>query len=250
VTLLVLYRGFFIEDEMYTSKVVAAGAATEFPAFNNERHYMIPFTMEQGLPDYLQHFQPVVNQMLLGVTTEEEMYIMIDQKKLTAGEYHRRPGLHIDGYWNPGLSAHGGGHMPVGSHGPIPVGGHTSTGGHGHYPAGSGPLGWGIPSKKAPTKKPKKNLKGWDGADFDYPEGLILASNVTGCALGLDGVFEGPIGEGGDCSKISTGLDLSTVVMGAGVVYHGNVTMLHETLPAPFDCERTLIRINVPGWTP
>lgn len=33
-------------------------------------------------------------------------------------------------------------------------------------------------------------------------------------------------------------------------VYAGNVSMLHESLPVAETCERTVVRLNVPGWTP
>jgi hypothetical protein len=55
--------------------------------------------------------------------------------------------------------------------------------------------------------------------------------------------------DGGECSHIDT-TDLQEVVMQAGFAYAGNVAMLHESLPVPMDCLRTVVRLNVPGWSP
>jgi hypothetical protein len=43
---------------------------------------------------------------------------------------------------------------------------------------------------------------------------------------------------------------MDEIILDSGRVYAGNVTMLHESIPVPFDCLRTLVRLNVPGWTP
>jgi hypothetical protein len=37
------------------------------------------------------------------------------------------------------------------------------------------------------------------------------------------------------------------VVLESGLAYAGNVTMLHESRPLPVACQRTLVRLNVPG---
>lgn len=78
------------------------------------------------------------------------------------------------------------------------------------------------------------------------PEGLILASDVCASCAYL-GEIEGIPGEGGDCSH----LDLThaqRIPLQAGLAYAGNVTMVHESLPVESDCQRTLVRLNVPGW--
>ncbi len=89
---------------------------------------------------------------------------------------------------------------------------------------------------------------GWVNCDFKDKEALILASSLT-AARGYQGIWEGSCGEGGDCSHINTS-NLKEVVMHAGNIYAGNVTMLHESLPVAEDCIRTLVRLNVPGWSP
>ena len=54
---------------------------------------------------------------------------------------------------------------------------------------------------------------------------------------------------GGDYSHLDLG-QLEEVILQPGRVYAGNVSMLHETLPVTQACTRTLVRLNVPGWTP
>ena len=178
-----------------------------FPEFTGERVYMKEFYKEKGLPSELSRWQNTVDSMLEGVETDGPIYLMIDQGVVKGGTSQRRGGLHVDGYWNPRISAHGG-NTHIGS---------WKTG-------------------------------GWVNCDFKDKEALILASSLT-AARGYQGIWEGSCGEGGDCSHINTS-NLKEVVMHAGNIYAGNVTMLHESLPVAEDCIRTLVRLNVPGWSP
>jgi hypothetical protein len=189
-----------------------------FPGFNAERHYMVPFYQEQGLPDHLAHWQNTVDAMLVGITSDQPIYFMADQAFVPAGTAQRRPGLHVDGYWHPSLSAHGGG-------GHRGYGGHRGRGGHGgsHMSAG------------------------WDDIDFTDPEALILASNVS-AARAFIGTYDGPIGEGGDCSSIETN-NLAVLHMNRNRAYCGTVATLHESLPVQVDSYRTMVRLNCPGVT-
>ena len=178
-----------------------------FPEFTAERVYMKEFYKEKGLPSELSRWQNTVDSMLEGVETDGPIYLMIDQGVVKGGTSQRRGGLHVDGYWNPRISAHGGTK-------------HTGS--------------W--------------KTGGWVNCDFKDKEALILASSLT-AARGYQGIWEGSCGEGGDCSHINTS-NLKEVVMHAGNIYAGNVTMLHESLPVAEDCIRTLVRLNVPGWSP
>ena len=178
-----------------------------FPEFTGERVYMKEFYKEKGLPSELSRWQNTVDSMLEGVETDGPIYLMIDQGVVKGGTSQRRGGLHVDGYWNPRISAHGGA-KHIGS---------WKTG-------------------------------GWVNCNFKDKEALILASSLT-AARGYQGIWEGSCGEGGDCSHINTS-NLKEVVMHAGNIYAGNVTMLHESLPVAEDCIRTLVRLNVPGWSP
>jgi hypothetical protein len=228
----------------FTSAIVACGAV-QFPAFMAERVYMREFYKDKGLPDELSRWQPTVDQMLEGVDTDGPIYIMIDQGIVKGGSTHRREGIHIDGYWNPAISAHGTGHVPTpGGHGSS-GGGHRSIPRRRHHES----IPWGIirEGHYPASNRHSAGAQPWMEAEFKEPEGLILASDIPAC-MGYNGEFQGPIGEGGDCSHV----DLTTMdgfLMDAGVTYAGNVTCLHQSVPLDHDCQRTLVRLNVPGWT-
>lgn len=206
------------------SKLEVRGKVT-FPKFTEERVYMHKFFKADGLPKNLMRWQPTVDAMLKGVETTGPVYLMIDQAIVKAGHLHRRGGAHIDGYW----------YEPVAS-----VGGH---GAHAPY--------WratpSSPPRHAPTPRHSSGAGSWGSSKFEAPEAIILASNYEGCQAYV-GNFYGQIGEGGDCSNIDLS-GLETVVMKPGIAYAGNVTMIHETIPAARTCRRTVVRLNVPGWT-
>lgn len=216
------------------STILATQSVT-FPSFIAERVYMREFYKEKGLPEDLTKWQPTVDAMLDGVDTDGPIYLMVDCGIVPAGTTHRRKGLHIDGYWNPEISAHGyagghGGHRSIHS-------GHGSGRRHSYEP----------PSHKGRSPFHGSGTNSWQDATFEEPEGLILASSIAAC-VGYVGEFEGPIREGGDCSHIDlSGLD--PIYMQANTIYQGNVTCLHESLPVSTDCQRQLVRLNVPGWT-
>lgn len=167
-----------------------------FPELRIERHYMVPFTLESGLPTHLKRWQPTVDQMLKGVRTDGKIYLMVDVGPVAAGKTLRRPGLHVDGHWIEALNRHK----------------------HVHE-------------------------------QQDYPEAIILASNVVGCtAYTGEFVSASPLDEG-DCSHVSTA-GMQPLVMQAGHAYAGNAMMLHESTPMPRDCLRAVVRLNVQGWEP
>lgn len=207
---------------MLNSIVQQRGAVT-FPAHTGERVYMREFRKSTGLPAHLSRWQSTIDAMLDGVDTDGPIYLMIDQGVVKATSSHRRPGLHIDGYWNPAISAHGGG----GRHSGTPS--DEGRGGHGGGRHCSG-------------------ADSWANADYRDLEGLILASDVS-ASRAMVGWFDGLPGEGGDCSHIDVS-DMQDIRLAAGTCYAGNVTMLHESLPVAADCLRTLVRLNVPGWSP
>lgn len=204
----------------YTSVVREAGRV-QMPKFTGLMVYMLPFFKKLGLPTTLKDWQPVVDAMFEGVDTVDEMFLMIDQRPVKANEFHRRPGLHVDGYWDRGTLGHQG-------HGSRPPR-------HRSYP-GSGSHVGGL------------DRGSWRTATLEQHEGLLLASNITACRA-FNGTWSGPINDGGDCSHVSTA-QMQEVLMAPDTVYQGNVAMLHESLPVEQDCLRTVVRINVPGWTP
>lgn len=122
------------------SSVTALGHVF-FPGHTGERVYMREFRKQDGLPSDLIRWQPTVDMMLRKVNTDGPIYLMVDQMFVRAGEHQRRPGLHVDGWWDPGS-------------------------GHGTEPR------HGL-SEPAPLP-----IHGMNRA---YTESLILATNVCGC---------------------------------------------------------------------
>jgi hypothetical protein len=293
--------------------VVQKVGPVDFPAFAAERIYMREFRLETGLPEDLKHWQQTVDQMLVGVDTDSPIYLMVDQKFISASETHRRPGLHIDGYWNPagmwddqkpwnavsekmqafnwpsqgpdgiyrwpdgtpmvpqpkpeGLSAHGG--LGRGSHGPR---GGVVRDGHGYiseeeyqrrqleeYERRQRQIDEGKPHKNKrenyDTRNPSKNASGrwqnptpnWVFDPRDRPEAIILASDIS-ASRALLGEWDGLILPGGDVAHLDFS-HMQSVTLEANTAYAGNVTFVHESLPVPHDCYRTVVRLNVPNHT-
>ena len=211
---------------MYKSIVQARGPVS-FPEHIGEREHMIPFTQRDGLPKRLARWQPTVDAMLAGIAVNDEMYIMIDQQFVEAGNTHRRDGLHIEGYWAPQYA----GHIPP----PVPRPGHT----------------WitsGIHKGRPPGHRSGDNIPDdaeWGTPEFEKHEGIFLASNVIGCRA-YAGKWSGHIGKMGDCRHIQP-VNMREVILQPNRVYAGNVTMLHESIPHVEDCYRTVVRLNVPN---
>ena len=88
----------------------------------------------------------------------------------------------------------------------------------------------------------------WSYCDFSAPEAIILASDVC-ASRAFAGGWDGHCGEGGDCSHVDVSA-LNEVQLLGGLAYAGNVSVLHESLPVLQATKRTLVRLNVPGWTP
>jgi hypothetical protein len=195
--------------------IIEVRGQVAFPEFTGERVYMREFRQADGLPDDLRRWQPTIDAMLAGIRTDGPLFFMVDQSEVVAGTAQRRPGVHIDGYWNSG-------------------GGHSSQPKH-------------APSPQRPTPAPKPSNE-WQSSDYRWPEGLLLASDIEGCRAFV-GEFDGVPNEGGDCSHIDVHR-LECVTLRPRVCYAGNVTLLHESIPVDHDCRRTLVRLNVPGWEP
>lgn len=212
-----------------------------FPQFLAERVYMREFYKDKPLPDDLSRWQPTVDAMLADVDTDGPIYLMVDQGVIRGGNTHRREGVHIDGYWNPGIAGHG--HNGISAHGAgRPSQGHGGQRReHGYVPPpppGHGGRGGG--SHLA-------GVGGWANATYEEHEGILLASDVQ-AAMGYMGDFHGSPVDGGNCAHIDT-TGLVAVPFEAGKVYAGNVTMLHESLPVAKTCNRTVVRLNIPNWT-
>lgn len=227
-----------------------------FPTFTGERVYMEPVFRDKALPEHLTRWQETFDDMMADVDVDGPVYLMIDQKIVKAGNTHRRGGLHIDGFWVPGgeLLARCGGYDTGPHYSTMFAGKHlferTTPGHKTQYQ-----IDLEREQEREEADKQKRikrrlqriNDKRNAGAmERPWPnETIILASDVPACRA-LVGEWDGYIAQGGDVSH----LDLShmrEVMMTANKAYAGNVTFVHESLPVPYDCQRTVVRINVPG---
>ena len=200
--------------------ICAPGPAVTLPEWRGERHYMIPFTVSSGLPRDLLRYSQAVAQMMstVEVDSEQECYLMVDEAELVPDTFHRRPGVHVDGYWHNTISCHGG----APSHSPGPRHGGTPRPSPGHRPAHS--------------------------ASGEASEALLLASNYA-AARAYVGQYERDFAadwRGGDCSDIAL-QRLAEIQLQVGRVYKLDVMSLHESRPVREHVRRTVLRINVPG---
>lgn len=87
---------------------------------------------------------------------------------------------------------------------------------------------------------------GWSNCDFKEHEAILLASDIYGCDA-YTGKFDGKVSDGGDCENIDISM-MDKVKLSPNKAYIGNVTMIHESVPVIDDCERSLVRINIPKY--
>lgn len=208
--------------------VIQQRGNVNFPAFLGERIYMQEFTKRGGLPASMKRWQPTIDQMLDGIdVTDEPIFLMVDQGVVKGGETHRRGGMHVDGFWNPAIQAHG-----------------SSGGGHGSSP-------W-TPAGHGPKQRNGHSRISMHGSHGDYGlglEGLVLASDLEACRA-LEGSYEGEFINGGDMSHLDLS-HLKSHTLKANTVYAGTaIGTLHESMPIKHNSRRTLVRLNIQGWEP
>lgn len=189
------------------NSVLREGGDVVFPAFTGERIYMQAFRQEEGLPAAYARWQPTVDAMLNGITTSATIFLMVDQGVVEAHAPHRRPGLHVDGNWREDLRCHSPGRP-----------------GHSHPP-------------DRPWPEPEV---------FAYdPELLVLASDIT-ASRALVGRFCGVPDAEGSCEALDLSCGESRLLQ-AHRAYVGTAETVHESLPVAESCQRTLVRLNIPG---
>lgn len=208
----------------------------QFPAYApGERCYMVPFVPRFGLPDHLAKWQPFVDSALGACETLNSVYphlgyLTIDCRVVMPGKTHRRPGIHVEGYWEADDKMHRGG-------------GHVSG-----TLAGMRPGKWKSDKEQGPLKKWKSGADSWEHATLQAKEAIVLIADQVGCD-GFTGEWSGPIGEGGDVSKCDLSL-LERFRMQANRVYVGGAAFVHEPLVLQRPTLRSVVRITLPGWEP
>lgn len=159
------------------------------------------------LPAIFARWQKTVDTMLSEVTLGGPQFLMVDQAFVNAGTPHRRPGLHVDNFWEPELAAHGGGHR-----------------GHKNSPA-------------------RHRRPGGHIAFNGRTELLLLASDEMGCAF-YEGEWDGEIQDDGNASHINT-TNLKRIIAPPHVAFAGDTgQLLHESIPVSRDVQRTVVRLN------
>ncbi|WP_051558632.1 hypothetical protein [Mycolicibacterium austroafricanum] len=225
---------------MTINSLVQRRGTVDLPEYTGERRYMVPFFQRDGLPVGLERWRETVEEMLDGLVTDREVYLMIDQSYVDAAATQRRPGAHVDGWWQPALRRHdhGGHRLAPGAHvvDPRPPGHRTTPWNPAHRAAPQRPGGGhGLVRSIVPTHS---------GELVESDQLILLASDVT-ASRGWAGEAAGEPADGGDCAHIDvTGLD--QVVFTAGHCWAGNARMLHESTPLAAGGLRTLVRLNVP----
>lgn len=69
-----------------------------FPNATGLRIMMMPFRLEDPLPSMCAQYQQIVDAALARTPTRTGVaYLTVDEADVSAGEWHRRPGLHVDG---------------------------------------------------------------------------------------------------------------------------------------------------------
>ena len=77
--------------------------------------------------------------------------------------------------------------------------------------------------------------------------GALVATSEYGMKVWEGKYFQDPDPERGDCSHMQGEmLEMSSYTTDPGVLYWMNSMCIHESPPAPFDCERTFIRLTLP----
>lgn len=220
------------------STIESRSANIRFPEFTGERIYMHPFFQCEGLPSKFRHWQDVVDIALDGIVTDSPIYLMVDQRRVRANTTHRRPGIHVDGFWG-----HNGVYDTVrdGKEWVLPQTCYHQS--HTRLSHGFGHDNFvSLVDRSAPRHLPPSPSHLRVAAD----EAIILMSDVT-ASRALIGEYEFDLTDDGNCEGVDLS-GLTSVSLDAGAIHVGNTFTLHESLPVLTDCDRTVVRLNVPNW--
>lgn len=224
---------------MVHNSVVSKLGPVSFPEWKGQKLYMIPFYFGMDVPKELNRFKSTIAKMLSDSETKfgSKCFVMVDESYVESGNYHRRPGLHVDGYWHDGLSCHGGGgRRSIPGHAPSQPGHRSIPVRHSHYPAPGHVPSYPGHGPSQPGHASSGNSK----------ETLLLASNYSACRA-YSGYYNRDFQtnwKGGDCSNLGVN-SLDKIRLDSNFTYKLDVMSLHESLPVRESVKRTVVRINV-----
>ena len=186
-------------------------ATINVPSFKigeQERHYMLPFTLNNlnTLPQKWAEFVKSIKQYLpkfSGVA-----YLTVDQKVINhENKHHRRGGAHIDG----------------------------------NYIAQCWNTGW-LNGKEGRQVRPEQHREMY----IDKGLGTILISDYPACQVWTQPI-NAESGIGGNCEHLRNELDnMPSFVIPKNHLYHISSDCIHESLPIQEVTKRTLVRITLP----
>jgi len=206
-----------------------------FPEFKGGLLYMHKTKMDNIiLPKEYKRYTETFEQMLKNVKDRNDVcYITIDEKTV-CNDTHRRGGIHVDFNWFENLGGGKHGHKrAIGMHNGD-NGSHNGGRGNGGHPAN-----YPQPNGNHNGSPPSTHCS---LSEFNKNGGMLLVSNHSACKV-YKGLYNGEIGEGGDCSNI----DISTLkseIMKPNDVYFINALGIHEPLVIEQKVNRSLIRVN------
>lgn len=202
---------------MLESKIKEIGEI-KFPKFSKADLYMYPIDLgakKVVLPKNLTRFNKSINEMLKQSPIKSGIaFVTIDARIVEKETTHRRGGPHVDGNfifsW-PGSDDEG----------------------------GSG--GW-LTGVKGRILSPKNHKLQY----CNKKGGMLIAATHSACKAWI-GKYKARPKQGGNCAHMKKQLNkLTNVLLKPNVVYLGNSTCIHESLPIENTIKRTLIRITLP----
>ena len=173
----------------------------------------IIFGDKDSIPKELYGYCPMLDYAasMFSKHAGEVVYLTIDEKKLHAGQTHRRPGLHVDGWHKVttySFSSYGGGSW------------------------GGGGGSWGGSSSKEIN---------------DEGTGLLTVANKIGCRAWMKNYDGEPEAEG-DCEHMRNLFpEDKGVLLQPNQMYWLNPLCVHESIPVTEDMERQFVRISLPS---
>jgi hypothetical protein len=194
---------------------VINGACT-LPEFTGIRVLHMPVILgdRKSVPEILSGYLP-----LLELCAEAEsrhvakvVYLTVDEKIIPAGESHRRPGLHVDGWYKTEEN--------VGTHAPMRGGG-WGGGGGGSW-GGAGVLG-------------------------DEGTGLLTIASSPGCKAWKQD-FQGEPNHEGDCEHMRPQCSEDHgEILKPGSLYWFSSLCVHESLRLSVERRRHFVRLSLPS---